>query len=307
MSAFRATNDMFNRSANRAGTNATNGNNRTQATNELSVPPTKNCFIHFPVQDQSVIDDLAHKYPSRSCPQSPVLGHLDANDGGRNDLPFPAVLLEAAQHASSSSPTSPTQEGSHIRVEGTKAHGNGTEATPDADTFHITLELSNNIEHVNGRLGLNIDYSSGRELRITEIEQGGLMQEWNRTQANRGERVVAIGDLILSVNGIDTNPVRMLQECTGNNGNGGDAYVVDIRIRKTNPEASAACAKQGSAGHVQGICRPCAYLHKPSGCANSTNCTYCHECPEGELRRRKQVKMFFRNMMTRIQKREEEE
>jgi hypothetical protein len=46
----------------------------------------------------------------------------------------------------------------------------------------------------------------------------------------------------------------------------------------------------------------CAYFHKPGGCVKAQTCSYCHVCPAGELKRRKQVKMFFRKMMYKIQR-----
>eukprot|EP00439_Symbiodinium_sp_Y106_P047484 s259_g6.t1 len=48
-------------------------------------------------------------------------------------------------------------------------------------------------------------------------------------------------------------------------------------------KASAAAVEQeaylslpGSAGHTQGMCRPCHYFYARSGCANGENCHFCH-------------------------------
>ena len=46
----------------------------------------------------------------------------------------------------------------------------------------------------------------------------------------------------------------------------------------------------GSASHGTGLCRPCAWLWKPGGCQNGSDCLHCHLCPEGELKARKKVK-----------------
>lgn len=46
----------------------------------------------------------------------------------------------------------------------------------------------------------------------------------------------------------------------------------------------------GSLLHEAGGCQPCAWFWKPSGCQNGKACTYCHACPEGELRARKKAK-----------------
>jgi len=37
----------------------------------------------------------------------------------------------------------------------------------------------------------------------------------------------------------------------------------------------------GSALHHSGACRPCGWFWKPSGCANGSDCAYCHLCPAG--------------------------
>jgi len=49
----------------------------------------------------------------------------------------------------------------------------------------------------------------------------------------------------------------------------------------------------GSARHGgEGGCRPCAWMHKSAaGCRNGANCEYCHLCPPGEIKRRKQEKL----------------
>jgi len=42
----------------------------------------------------------------------------------------------------------------------------------------------------------------------------------------------------------------------------------------------------GSAGHAQGTCKPCAFLHT-KGCANGAACQFCHLCDPEEKKRRK--------------------
>lgn len=65
---------------------------------------------------------------------------------------------------------------------------------------------------------------------------------------------------------------------------------------QTAPAPSAQAAENvpslGSAGHARGSCRPCAWVYKDSnGCRNGASCEYCHLCPPGELKRRKQEKL----------------
>jgi len=236
---------------------------RALHSNETTVPPTKNCFIHFPVRSQSEDEDLLDKYISRSCPTSGLLDFDPSRHDGAVEV-------------------------THTVVKEPKP----TSVVDVENTFSIALEISD--DEPNGRLGLSVDYSSGREVRITAIDNG-LIQEWNRIHANRGERLVNIGDIIVSINGIK-DPVKMLQECRQQT-----PYVVDVIIKPLQRENSDA-AKSGSSGHKHGICRPCAYFHKTNGCVNIQNCTYCHECPAGELKRRKQIKLFFRKMMFNIQR-----
>jgi len=47
----------------------------------------------------------------------------------------------------------------------------------------------------------------------------------------------------------------------------------------------------GSVLHGTGHCNPCAWFWKPRGCAVGLKCDYCHLCPEGELKRRKKLKI----------------
>lgn len=45
----------------------------------------------------------------------------------------------------------------------------------------------------------------------------------------------------------------------------------------------------GSAGHMSGTCKPCAFLHT-KGCNNGFACSFCHLCDAGEKQRRKKEK-----------------
>jgi len=46
----------------------------------------------------------------------------------------------------------------------------------------------------------------------------------------------------------------------------------------------------GSAGHIRGHCKPCAFLYT-KGCTSGPACTFCHLCPTGERKRRQREKM----------------
>lgn len=46
----------------------------------------------------------------------------------------------------------------------------------------------------------------------------------------------------------------------------------------------------GSTLHREGRCTACAWFWKPQGCGNGQDCSYCHLCPPGEIRRRRKLK-----------------
>lgn len=48
--------------------------------------------------------------------------------------------------------------------------------------------------------------------------------------------------------------------------------------------------------HSSGQCRPCAWFWREQGCRNGSACTYCHVCPEGELKARKKNKIAAMKM-----------
>lgn len=48
--------------------------------------------------------------------------------------------------------------------------------------------------------------------------------------------------------------------------------------------------------HGAGLCRPCAWYWRASGCRNGSACSYCHLCPEGELKSRKKTKIAAMKM-----------
>lgn len=51
---------------------------------------------------------------------------------------------------------------------------------------------------------------------------------------------------------------------------------------------SAEIPTVGSAGHLWGVCKPCAFMHT-KGCSNGIECKFCHLCFPGEKKRRKKA------------------
>lgn len=45
----------------------------------------------------------------------------------------------------------------------------------------------------------------------------------------------------------------------------------------------------GSWLHGTGFCKPCAWLRKPQGCANGSECLHCHACPAGAIKARRKA------------------
>jgi len=50
----------------------------------------------------------------------------------------------------------------------------------------------------------------------------------------------------------------------------------------------------GSVKHASRRCKPCAFIHTDSGCANGTACPFCHACSPGEKRRREKAQTQHR-------------
>lgn len=46
----------------------------------------------------------------------------------------------------------------------------------------------------------------------------------------------------------------------------------------------------GSRNHHLGVCKPCAFIWKESGCNNGVECPFCHLCDSGEKKRRAKEK-----------------
>mmetsp|Transcript_65231 Transcript_65231/g.120075 ORF Transcript_65231/g.120075 Transcript_65231/m.120075 type:complete len:265 (-) Transcript_65231:43-837(-) len=58
--------------------------------------------------------------------------------------------------------------------------------------------------------------------------------------------------------------------------------VVDTPVKSKMPSP-------GSADHLAGTCRPCAFFHT-KGCSNASECQFCHLCDPEEKKRRKKEK-----------------
>mmetsp|Transcript_109337 Transcript_109337/g.172305 ORF Transcript_109337/g.172305 Transcript_109337/m.172305 type:complete len:394 (+) Transcript_109337:42-1223(+) len=62
------------------------------------------------------------------------------------------------------------------------------------------------------------------------------------------------------------------------------------RHRVTLDLDRALLPSKGSDLHAVGQCVACAWFWKPQGCQNDRECSYCHLCPQGEIRRRRKMK-----------------
>jgi len=62
------------------------------------------------------------------------------------------------------------------------------------------------------------------------------------------------------------------------------------------PQETAAIAESEVDQHAAGLCRPCAWYWRATGCQNGSACSYCHLCPEGELKSRKKNKIAAMKM-----------
>jgi len=67
-----------------------------------------------------------------------------------------------------------------------------------------------------------------------------------------------------------------------------EAAQLEPTSRKQGPQPVSSL---GSEQHGTGHCRPCAWFHKPGGCANGQQCRHCHLCEEGVIRERRRVKV----------------
>lgn len=56
------------------------------------------------------------------------------------------------------------------------------------------------------------------------------------------------------------------------------------------PAAADELPSIGSAGHAEGTCRPCAFLHS-KGCEKGKACTFCHLCDAEEKKKRRKAKL----------------
>lgn len=71
---------------------------------------------------------------------------------------------------------------------------------------------------------------------------------------------------------------------------GSQAPILRLADALPEPEVgSSQLPTTGSAGHLLGKCKPCAFYHT-KGCGNGTQCSFCHLCPAGEKKRRQKTR-----------------
>jgi len=64
-----------------------------------------------------------------------------------------------------------------------------------------------------------------------------------------------------------------------------------VTVAAADGSPSSQLPSVGSSLHGTGQCRPCAWFHKPQGCARGWECRHCHACGPDELRNRKKDKV----------------
>jgi len=63
-----------------------------------------------------------------------------------------------------------------------------------------------------------------------------------------------------------------------------------VQAATNQPATWAGFPSVGSAEHEAGKCKPCAFVHRPMGCADGAACIFCHFCEPDEKKRRQRQK-----------------
>lgn len=119
------------------------------------------------------------------------------------------------------------------------------------------------------------DLVHGEVMQSEELNQGPVSKGIPEHNQNESQSISAAGKQLfgeaLNDDQWDTNQQELGEPLSGT---------------ETGPISSP-----GSVLHGTGNCNPCAWFWKARGCAVGRDCDYCHLCPEGELKRRKKLKI----------------
>jgi hypothetical protein len=118
----------------------------------------------------------------------------------------------------------------------------------------------------------------------TEVKSGSMFQE-----------PLASEDASTAVSGGEETPPVGLSDDEGER----ECYPDQSGTLRISLTDSLGLWSVGSVGHEYGNCKPCAFLWKDPlqpGCQNGRDCTFCHLCPPGEVKRRKTDKKIVRKM-----------
>merc|ERR1739844_855712 len=64
-----------------------------------------------------------------------------------------------------------------------------------------------------------------------------------------------------------------------------------MQMEPSQTESVIGLPSRGSSQHSIGKCKPCAFVHRPVGCAEGFECKFCHSCSPGEKKRRQKKKL----------------
>jgi hypothetical protein len=199
----------------------------------LKLPPVP----AIPVLTQTPTEASAAKPKAPAQPPSaPTFSLAEALGGARTPDPRTPILL-----MSSLTP------------------GGASEAQPRE--FIFTMRKADGAD-----LGLNVTHGggAGQGLKVEGVRAVGAIEAWNRL-ATDPEKVVRAGDMIVEVNGIRNDPVKMLQECK-------DKLCIKFKVMRLHASSPAPARLPASASPPASIATAATPLRAGSPAPVPTKC-----------------------------------
>lgn len=220
----------------------------------------------------------------RSSPAALVEAFLDEISEGQMPTPLytPGNLLLETAHLNSNAVFFPPTAAGHSsqRMSPRSARSSSDPEYHPTSPGHFAAVGS----------GSRLDrYTASAKMRARATSDQASVDERREAHGTEVESDCSTTDSVETVSTV-AQPVRVSHQGAPTVRVGGNKVLCLGDALSDMPLGSPRLPTEGSRQHCLGMCKPCAYVHRPEGCKGGVTCQFCHLCEPGERKQRKQEK-----------------
>jgi len=249
-------------------------------------PPVMNTFIQYPALRMSSLEGFLNERETKSCPASRMMSLEEEPEAF--GIPTAALLTQAAQK------TSAFLVPRDCTVDSLEEFFMDRESKPAA-TSQVAPMMSAFIAPRDCTVDSLEEFFMDRESKpaTAAFPEVGFPKENTAFQVPTFFQYPIFSEVSTAASTASERTEPVTPDLSDDEAETQVAKKSGITISLTD---GLGIESKGSAEHMAGTCKPCAFLWKPEGCKQGQSCSFCHLCPIGEVKRRKKEKLALRKM-----------